>query len=47
MQLNINYPEKDKADTVNIPLRARYIRTDGRLSAGSANGAATFMIEYY
>lgn len=47
MQLNINYSEKEKAGTVNIPLRARYIRTNGRLSAGLANDVATFIIEYY
>ncbi|WP_109392142.1 fimbrial protein [Proteus cibi] len=40
-------PITEKAGTVSIPLRARYIRVDDRLSAGSANGAATFMIEYY
>lgn len=40
-------PITEKAGTVNIPLRARYIRVDDRLSAGAANGAATFMIEYY
>lgn len=40
-------PITEKAGTVSIPLRARYIRVDDRLSAGSANGAATFLIEYY
>lgn len=40
-------PITEKTGTVSIPLRARYIRVDDRLSAGSANGAATFMIEYY
>ncbi|MCT8265078.1 type 1 fimbrial protein [Proteus terrae] len=40
-------PVTEKAGTVSIPMRARYIRVDDRLSAGSANGAATFMIEYY
>ncbi|WP_193016019.1 fimbrial protein [Proteus sp. FME41] len=40
-------PITEKAGTVSVPLRARYIRVDDRLSAGSANGAATFMIEYY
>ncbi|QIG04896.1 fimbrial protein [Proteus sp. ZN5] len=40
-------PVTEKAGTVSIPLRARYIRTDDRISAGRADGAATFMIEYY
>ncbi|WP_109419695.1 fimbrial protein [Proteus terrae] len=40
-------PITEKAGVVSVPLRARYIRVDDRLSAGSANGAATFMIEYY
>ena len=40
-------PVTEKAGTVSIPMRARYIRVDDRLSAGIANGAATFMIEYY
>lgn len=40
-------PVTEKAGTVTIPLRARYIRVDDRISAGLANGAATFMIEYY
>ncbi|MEQ5207869.1 fimbrial protein [Proteus vulgaris] len=40
-------PITEKAGTVSIPLRARYIRVDDRLSSGVANGAATFMIEYY
>lgn len=40
-------PITEKAGTVSIPLRARYLRVDDRISAGIANGAATFMIEYY
>ena len=40
-------PITEKAGTVSIPMRARYIRVDDRISAGLANGAATFMIEYY
>ncbi|MBG2876902.1 type 1 fimbrial protein [Proteus alimentorum] len=40
-------PVTEKAGVVSIPLRARYIRVDDRISAGRANGAATFMIEYY
>jgi type 1 fimbria pilin len=40
-------PPSERAGNVTIPLRARYIRVDDRISAGRADGAATFMIEYY
>lgn len=40
-------PITEKAGVVSVPLRARYIRVDDRISAGRADGAATFMIEYY
>lgn len=40
-------PSLTPAGNITIPLKARYIRTDDRISAGSANGAVTFTIDYY
>ncbi|MEQ5225627.1 fimbrial protein [Proteus cibi] len=40
-------PISDVQTNVTIPLYARYIRTDERLTSGTANGSLTYMIEYY
>ncbi|HCT05217.1 MAG TPA: fimbrial protein [Pseudomonas sp.] len=40
-------PRADEGASYSIPLKARYIQTEDRITAGPANATATFTIDYY
>ena len=42
----LNLP-KDGSPTINVPVSARYIQTDDKVTPGRANGKVTFTINYY